>query len=489
VTRVAWGALLCMVTFWGSTGLHRFYDDWSFIAAAALAIEEGGVAPYLVSPVGLHWSPLWNLLALGNFLLVGWDDDRLVRSVALLAQAGALVWFVRVGRLCGVSMTASMFGMAVFALHPVRAAALYSFDTYSQVLVDLGSWVAAGLALQAVVAGRGLRDRRLAAAVLIPLLCLPLKEQALAGAAAVWCVIVVACARTTDRNARRRGVWLAGALATGVVAFAVARHDLGVTFTNTEAYRLCLACVPRNIALIGGSLVLPVRTLDVVDAWHGQAWPTLALAALGAGLVVAFVRPALQRLDGAIVAILLVLAVFPVALLAHVGELYAHTATFWFAMLMAVAADSWGAAAGTAARRAALGVAAGVYLVGLGTGLRANLAEIRHTGELAATWRERYDTAVAPLPEGSVLLVRTPWPVRNPGDYSLYRLTSPDFVMTMWAWVRRTPADRRLEVIFEWSGDTSLDALASRARTEPVFELRRTPERFEVAPLVTGTGP
>lgn len=88
--RWTWGALLCAIVFTGSTGLARYYDDWTFVAAAARAVDQSTVASSLVTPVGLHWSPLWNLIDLLNFLAVGWDDDRFIRLLTLAAYAAGL---------------------------------------------------------------------------------------------------------------------------------------------------------------------------------------------------------------------------------------------------------------------------------------------------------------------------------------------------------------------------------------------------------------
>lgn len=479
------GALLCAVVFWGSTGLDRYYDDWSFTAAAALALEENRVGAFLVEPVGLHWSPFWNLFSLTNFLLVGWDDDRFIRAVTLLSHAAGLFWFFRVGRALGLAQPAVLVGMAVLALHHVRAAALYSFDTYAQVFVDLGSWFAGGLALMAIRGGSGLLDWRLPLAAAIPLLLLPMKEQALSGCAAVVALIGVASLNASAPE-RRRGLILVASLTLGSLAFAVARNEAGVPLSGEEVYRLCPTCVPQNLVTIAGSLAIPVRTLTVVDAWLGGNIALLALAAVTTAVLVLLLLPAIRQRHGPHIVLLAAVSMFPTALLAHVGELYAHTATFWFAMLVALAAHHWFHSARPALQRTVLAVAAVAYLASLGSGLRANLGEMRATGELAALWRERYDATVASLPAGSVVFVRSPWPVRNRGDYSLYRLTSPDFVMTLWTWVRRTEADRRIDVVFEWSEDTDLDALRERARTVPVYELRRTADAFVVTPLPGG---
>jgi hypothetical protein len=500
VKWVAWGALLSVVTFWGSVGLQPFYDDWAFPSQAALALRDGTSGAYLLTAIGRHWSPLWNLIALANLSLAGWYSDLVIRGITLVAFVGGLAWFACLARRWRLSPLAIAFGVAVLALHHTRAAALYSFDTYSQVLVDLASWVAAGLALTALSRSgppeggphirtpedgpghTGLPDRRWALAVLIPLLALLVKEQAAAGALAVCGLLAVAWARSPGGADRRGVAVLAALLVAGVLAFALARQQAGVTFADTEAYRLCPSCVPRNIGLLGGALVLPVRTLDIVDAWRNGQLLKLALATAGAGLVVGFIAAAFRRRTAALPAALLALSTFPVALLAHVGELYAHTAVFWFAMLMAVAADEWRTLVPGTARRAMVTLAMAVYLASLGVGIRANLGEMRTTGELAALWHGRYDEAVAGLPPGSVVLVRGAWPEKNRGDYGLYRLTSPDFVTLMWVWAKRTAADERLEVLFEWS-DVDQAALTRRAETEPVFDLRRVDDGIEVRPF------
>ena len=126
---------------------------------------------------------------------------------------------------------------------------------------------------------------------------------------------------------------------------------------------------------------------------------------------------------------LAVVTLFPTALLARVGELHAHTVVFWFAALVAIAVDGWMTRVPTDRTRLVAGLAV-VYVAALAIALRIDLGEMRATGERSASLLSAFRTAARDLPSGSVVRVRGLENVKAPGDYSLYRLTTPGMLLS-----------------------------------------------------------
>lgn len=488
----AWTALLLGIAFVGATGLRPFYDDWFVPSVAAAAVRAGDVGAFLLSSVGRHWSPLWNLFALLNLRWAGWNSDLLVRGFTIVIQAASLLWCWTFLRSIGVSRGAVAFGMAILGLHHVSAAALYSFDTYSQVAADAATWVAGGLTYAALTAGGGFRDRRILVAVAMASAALLFKETALAGVIAVGFLSAAAWVlRSPEGAERRRALLVVATLIVVTLAFASARRAAGVEFDAAGDYRLCLTCAPRNMTLIAGAIALPVRTLTVVDAWRSmpRAWGVLGASAAGAGLVVMFLVAGLSRrarceglrVPTVMLVALLALTAFPVTLLGEIGELHAHTAVFWFAVLLAVAADEWARRIASVAVRTAGVVVLAAYVISLGVGLRANLRDMRESGDRASTWLQRYDDGIRDLPRGSTVLVRGPQPTSFPGDYSLYRMRSPERLALMWLWAPRDAQAGYPEVLMEWGNDDP-GRLEEQARAGRLFELRRAGESLTIEP-------
>jgi hypothetical protein len=193
-----------------------------------------------------------------------------------------------------------------------------------------------------------------------------------------------------------------------------------------------------NIAELGAAVMLPVRTLVALDAARSAPPAIGRLAAVGsatacvaAAVAAGNVVRARGGRDAARALALVVCAAaasfFPVALLFHVGELYAHTALFWFAVLAAFAVDGLWIALRRA--RAAVLVCAAAYLVGIAAGQRANLSEMRATGERARAWLARIDDRLRPVPDGGFVLIAASGEYKAPFDYGLYRVTTPQVLV------------------------------------------------------------
>jgi hypothetical protein len=481
-----------LVVFAGSFGLHRYFDDWVFPVNAADALARGDTLAFVALPVGHHWSPIWNALEATNVAVAGWSSDVLIRTLTVLALVGACGWLCVVARALGCSTTATAVAVGVLALHHVNAAALYSFDTYSQCIADLLTWIVAGRLL--VITCATDRASRLSigeAGVLAGLVALGLmtKEQALAAAACVlWLAIFhFAQERTADRRVDEGPILFACAgvvVASGV--FALARRATGIQFATDGAFSFCLRCAPLNTATLVGLVFLPVRSLFVFDAWRSAstiagrvqlASAGAAAAALTIALMVGLVRAQTveARRCHAATAGLLVASCFPTMVLAHVGELYAHTAVFWFALLSGQALDGWH---GTQRVRRLSGAVALVYLASLAVGLRANLADMRASGNRAALWLDRYAVALADVPSGAVAFVRGEEPRKRPGDYGLYRLTDPEYLMLELPEVLEHRTGGRFHVVAEWSEDPGY---VRRALGQgPIYDVRRVGDGISV---------
>ena len=115
---------------------------------------------------------------------------------------------------------------------------------------------------------------------------------------------------------------------------------------------------------------------------------------------------------------------------ALVTELYVHTALFWFALVVAMSAEGWfRASTGQGSARLLVGSALVLYVMTITAGLRANLADMRASGERSRLWRTRIQAALATVPRGSVVVLRGLFLVKAPGDYGLYRVSAPGYLL------------------------------------------------------------
>ncbi|MBI3399906.1 MAG: hypothetical protein HY048_00685 [Acidobacteria bacterium] len=431
-------AVVVALAFWRAFGLFRFYDDWYFAREADRAVRDHAFLPFLVTPAAQHWSPLWQAFDYLNAWTMGWQSDALIRSAIVVMVIAGLRVFGRLMMRLQLTIGATAVGLGVLGLHHMNAIAYYSFDCYSQIAADLCTWSSVSLVLGDAIAdrdappGRG----RAVAPVLLFTAGVLIKEQALAALAgvtllAVWFTVVERA--DADRRRTVLGVW--AAMVVVGVTFALLRFMAGRWLA--QPYPLCIVCVPGNLAMFLGALALPAPT---VVAYHALMNPTsnaatVAIVGLGAALVCGFVGLGIAASGRArhatLITGLAVVTLFPIALLARVGELHAHTAVFWYAALVAFAVDGWAAKLRTAGRHRVglFAVLAVLYIAVLLTSLRINLGEMRVTGERAASLLSAFRAAARDLPAGSVVLARGLENVKAPGDHSLYRLTTAGMLL------------------------------------------------------------
>jgi hypothetical protein len=428
-------ALIC-ICFAPAYGLYRFHDDWLFVSEAASAISEHRVTSFVFHPLAQHWTPAWHAIEVFNFIVAGWEADWFIRSLIATCTLLSLLLCASILRTLGLSTVGRLLGITTLALHHTAAVARFSFDTYSQSLVDLLGWTAVVCAIRALLSDHGITVATVVRVVALLTPALFVKEQALAAFAGV--ALVIACAAWWRRDvlSSRPVVWLLLIVAAEAAFFAAVRRAMGVAFAEEgEAFSLCPRCVPVNIVELGSATLLPVRTLvffDAVRAMPIDRWKlvTIMVGAVGvAAAILAGVRQRIQQAatgarELALVAGAFVASYFPVALLGHVGEFYTHTTLFWFAVLVACAGDAlWRATAGRT--RAAVAVCATVYLASLGVGQHANLRDMRANGERARGWLALIADRVRAVPDGGIVVVRASGPYKARFDYGLYRLTTP----------------------------------------------------------------
>jgi hypothetical protein len=430
---------LIAATFVPAYGLLRFHDDWTFVYKAAAAVRTHTVAQFVFEPLEQHWSPLWHSLEVVNFLVAGWESDWLIRSFIAVSTFGALLLCAALLDALGVSLAGQLVAIGVLALHHAAAAARFSFDTYSQSLVDLANWTAVALVLPSLLLDRQLATSTIAFVLALLVPALFLKEQALSAFFAIGLTTAAASAWRHDLRRSIRAWQLLVVLVAIAAAFTVTRVVAGVRFPEEGSpFSLCVRCAPVNIAELGGVLLLPIRTLVVLDAvrsspveWTRIVVAAVAAAALGlaiaCGNVLRAKRGGAQARALALVACACIASFFPVALLFHVGELYAHTALFWFAVLVGFAVDGWWT--GSRGARAAVLVCAATYLVSIGAGQRVNLDEMRATGERARQWLGRIVDRLQPVRDRGFVLIAATGEYKGRFDYGLYRVTTPQVLV------------------------------------------------------------
>jgi hypothetical protein len=436
-------ALLTMAAFARGFGMYPWYDDWMYMSAAGSALARGAPGDFIWGTFFPHWSPISFAFEILTLRVAGWESDTFVRVVVAMMVFAGLMLFATFARRQGLSRVAVFTGMATLAWHHSNAAAYYAFDCYDQIGADLLTWTILVLVVtrlrDAGPEGMSWRTVALVAALYVPALLI--KEQALAAGAGIGVICLWAGARRPRAAASVRRLWAPALVCAAIsVGFALLRWRAGLSAWMPGSYGVCMSCAPGNLGLILSSVVVPVRTLDLflaLRSWPpplAVAGPTFAATVIVLALLVIGLAQRWRAGDGptiTVAALLLVASAFPAALLGSVTELYAHTALFWFALLVAFAAEGWRMHlrhAAPAARATVLGAGL-AYLLSLGIGLQSNLGEMRATGERARAWRARFHAAMAGAPAGGVVLVPDLMVVKGVEDYGLYRVTTPGYLL------------------------------------------------------------
>jgi hypothetical protein len=474
-------AVITTLAFFHAFGLSPFYDDWYFATEAGRALRDHAFVRFIFSPAEQHWSPLWQAFSFLNVWAVGWKSDGLIRSAIGLMVLLGLVVLARLAARLRLSAGATVMGMSVLGLHHLNAVAYYSFDCYSQVAVDLCTWIIVSHVLVYAIEERGVSRSHVFAAAALYIPSLLLKEEGLAGLAGITALAIWFSTVERLDAERRRTIWgLWAAMLAASVVFAALRFRAGVWLDADGPYQICITCIPGNAVLFLGAIALPIPT---VYAYFAMLSPlshpsTFVVAAVGASIVVVTVaRDAIacghdhgfRRL--ALMATLMIVTLFPTVLLTRVGigELHAHTALFWYAALVTMAVDGWRVRLqGTEPRiiRGALALAF-LYVVALFVGLQTNLAEMRATGERAASLLTVFQTEVRHVPSGSAVIVRGLDHVKGPSDYSLYRLTTPGMLLLYGATSLQFVAPPGVTIVDDgdWPDHVAATARVGRPRT------------------------
>lgn len=468
---------IVVLAFSRAFGLSRFYDDWYFASGAREAVQSHRFGAFVTGTSAQHWSPLWQAFSFVNAWTVGWQGDLLIRSATVVAVLLGLLAFAWVASRLRLGTAAIVAGMAVLGWHHLNAVAYYSFDCYSQVFADLCTWTSVGLTLAFVAAGDRAPRRWLGGAVAVYFPSLLVKEQGLAALAGVALVALWVTFGERIDGARRRALWTAwSVMLAWSMVFVGLRAAAGLWIDQSGPYRICVLCAPGNAGLMLGALVLPVNTAYAYFAAMSPWSVSAVLIGVGAAIVVSLLvlgvatyRRESGRSQWPLVAVALSVAtLFPAVLLADIGELHAHTAIFWFALLVAMAVDGWyvrlrGASVPVVRTTAVLGA---VYVAALFASLQINLGEMRVTGERAEAWLNLFRRAVGQMPPGSVVVVRGLDQTKGPGDYSLYRLTTPGMLLYSADVSLRLVAPPELTVVDadDWPAFAAAQPGASQAR-------------------------
>lgn len=498
---------LVVVSFRPAFGLFRFHDDWTFVYRAADAVMADRVTAFILSPLDQHWSPLWHTIEVVNFLVAGWESDWFIRALIATCTLLSLLLCASFLQTLGVSTMAWIVGVATLALHHSAAAARFSFDTCSQAAADLLGWTAVVFAIRGLLRDRGPSTKTIVAVLALLTAAILMKEQALGAFAGIALAALWTAWRRSDGRSSPRTWWLLALLIVEVAFFAIVRDALGVRFRPSgEPFGLCIPCVPVNIAQLTAAVLIPVRTLTFFDAIRAMpvhlatvVWSMVGALVVGGALAIGLVLwTRRHREQGAVIGVIscaLLASYFPVALLGHVGELYTHPLLFWFAVVVAISVDAvW-----TTPRpgwRAAVAACAVAYIASLAIGQRANLREMRATGDRARLWLTRIGEALQSVPDGSLVVIRAETPYKPLLDYGLYRLTTPNtLVLTgLSPWSIRYVTDGRMDVVLDQAdAATWLERINTAISAGRAYRLNvGADEQLRVAVLsrgATGTAP
>lgn len=434
--------LLTAVAFIGAFGLYRFHDDWTFAYKAQAALAKGRPLDFILYPLEQHWSPLWHLTETINARLAGWESDAFIRGFVLATFLGSLALLMKFTRWLGLTTVGTCAALVTFGVHPISAVARYSFDCYSQCAADLLAWAAAALLVMKILPGDGSEVRKKSLPWFFVLLAVGLlfKEQALTGFAVSAWFLAVAFYRSGSGKVRRASILILAGLFLLAGAFTLTRFLAGVSTQMSGPFHISPLHAPANTVILIGGQVSPVPLLYWFDALRAQPrevgllalYAVLSLSTLAYLLTGLFFRwkylPE-KRFQLALVVGALIFSGFPAALLAHVGELYAHSGLFWFAGIMALATEGWRIRVQGKIGHRLIGAAVIALGIVMAIGLRGLMGEMRLTGERAKQWLTRINDNLAPLPAGSFVVVDADEPAKPPTDHNVIRLTRPQYLI------------------------------------------------------------
>ncbi|MBL8186439.1 MAG: hypothetical protein JNK38_00440 [Acidobacteria bacterium] len=434
--------LLAAVVFAGAFGLYRFHDDWTFAYKAQEALSKGRPLDFILRPLEQHWSPLWHLTEIVNARVAGWESDTFLRGFILVTFLGSLMLLVVLGRWLGLTTFSICTGLVVFGVHPIAAVPRYSFDCYSQCAADLLVWGAAVVLLKILpgIDGKLLPKSQLFGFFGLLAVGLLFKEQALSGFAVSAWVLAVFFHRFRLSKARRDALLILVGLILLAGAFTFVRARTGVMTATSGPFQISILNAPVNKVILLGGLISPIPLLKWFDALRAEPrqvgllaiYAVTMLSALGylvGGLFFRWKLVSEQRFQLWLVAGALIFSGFPTALLAHVGELYAHTGLFWFAALAALATEGWRIRFQNRLGQQFVWATVLVWGMIMAIGLRGLLAEMRATGERSRQWVTRSNKLLASLPTGSFVVVDALQPAKLPTDHSLLRLSRPQYLI------------------------------------------------------------
>ena len=434
------GAATLIISFWGAFGLKRWGDDWTFVYWAFEA-HQSGAAKHIFSRLSQHWSPLWHSVEVLNYAIAGWESDLFIRIVVIFFRILGLLALILLARYFKLGLLATAIAVVVFVLHHAIAATIFSIDAHAQCAADTLGWLGSFCFLRFSDESKSLKSRWYLFSLILLIVALLFKEQALAvaGIYVVFAVIRLWPQRKQRMFIRRLLFILAPILAV-VLLFVVMRRISGIAFQLQGPYRIAPIYAPKNMAMILLALASPARTLEWFDAIRSDpvqigrifffATATLVLSAL----VIAGFRFR-HRTDKSeknpnryllLMIAALAISCYPVSIMAHVGEVHVSTSLIWFALIIAWSAQGWVKALRSRSTliRTAVSILLLLYLTALGAGQRANLQEMHATGERASIWLSRFREALKDIPAGSRVGIQNHNPDRGDFDYGLYRSTT-----------------------------------------------------------------
>lgn len=406
-------SLVAIAAFW--RGLHSGYfaDDFQFLfdpPGENLLQWFGRVIPgngfyrplqaVFMSAVQAQWGmETWPIHA-----------ANLILHASLALAVTFLVW--RISK----SPLAALASGLLMAVSQGASHAVLSNDTQSQVMGTLMGVLGIGLLWPGYTDSRNSKRSwgQCAAAVAALGMSLLSKESSV-GLVGIALVLLLVEA-WTHRGLRER-VWrpvVVGLALLGLVAgYWMMRSHAGAVSASVgeERYAFSLGLnLPRNIALLFTSALLPVSSVDLFVAAKSRSVTVLGiyglLTALWAGIVLwGMVRSRHKRAIGVLSGMAL-MATFPMFLLQHVSELYSYNVLPFVAGALGLSLDGWFETSGRKAGFAALAFL--LVLLSHGMADQTKAEWMNRNGRRAAKILESTASLVRDLPGNATVLLVSP---------------------------------------------------------------------------------